>query len=189
VSATETVNTEFGSGFMPPGTGVLLNNEMDDFAASLTASNAYGLVGSAANAIAPGKRPLSSMTPTFVEGPRGVLIVGSKGGSRIVSQVLSAVLGFTQGQGTAELAAAPRLHHQHLPDRIYFEPGALSPAEQEALQALGHALRPVPDAWGNLQAVWWDRDGNGLEAAADPRGVGSVAVRRTRAVAPAQVGR
>jgi gamma-glutamyltranspeptidase/glutathione hydrolase len=190
VAATETVNLEFGSGFMPPGTGVLLNNEMDDFAASPTASNAFGLVGSAANAIAPGKRPLSSMAPTFVEGPRGLLIVGSKGGSRIISQVLGAVLGFVEGQGARDLVAAPRLHHQYLPDRVYFERGALSPAEQDALRRLGHELREVESGWGNMQAVWWDPAGDTLAAAADPRGVGTGAVRRTRAAAPpAQVGR
>jgi gamma-glutamyltranspeptidase/glutathione hydrolase len=190
VAATETVNLEFGSGFMPPGTGVLLNNEMDDFAASLTASNAYGLVGSAANAIAPGKRPLSSMAPTFVEGPRGLLIVGSKGGSRIISQVLTGVLGFVEGQGARDLVAAPRIHHQHLPDRIDFEPGALSPEEQAALRALGHTLREVPTGWGLMQAVWWDKANDRLAAAADPRGVGTGAVRRTRAATPeAQVGR
>jgi gamma-glutamyltranspeptidase/glutathione hydrolase len=190
VSATETVNLEFGSGFMPPGTGVLLNNEMDDFAASLTASNAFGYVGSAANAIAPGKRPLSSMVPTFVEGPRGLLIVGSKGGSRIISQVLGAVLGFVQGQGARDVVAAPRLHHQNLPDRIDFEPAALTPAEQAALKALGHTLREVPGGWGNMQAVWWDPAADTLAAASDPRGVGTGAVRRTREAAPpVQVGR
>jgi gamma-glutamyltranspeptidase/glutathione hydrolase len=190
VAATETVNTEFGSGFMPPGTGVLLNNEMDDFAASLTASNAYGLVGSAANRIAPVKRPLSSMAPTFVEGPRGLLIVGSKGGSRIISQVLTGVLGFVQGQGARDLVAAPRIHHQHLPDRIDFEPGALTPEVQAGLRARGHTLREVPGGWGLMQAVWWDKANDRLAAAADPRGVGTGAVQRTRAAAPeAQVGR
>jgi gamma-glutamyltranspeptidase/glutathione hydrolase len=192
VAATETVNLEFGSGFMPPGTGVLLNNEMDDFAASLTASNAFGYVGSAANAIAPGKRPLSSMVPTFVEGPRGLLIVGSKGGSRIISQVLGAVLGFVQGQGARDVVAAPRLHHQNLPDRIDFEPAALTADEQAALKALGHTLREVPRGWGNMQAVWWDPTADTLAAASDPRGVGTGVVRRTREAAappPAQVGR
>ncbi len=188
VAATETVNTEFGSGFMPPGTGVLLNNEMDDFAASLAASNAYGLVGSAANAIAPGKRPLSSMAPTFVEGPRGLLIVGSKGGSRIISQVLGGVLGFVQGRNAREIVSQPRVHHQFLPDRIDFEPAALGAAEQAELQARGHVLRPVDAGWGNMQAVWWDPAGDRLEAAADPRGVGTGAVQRQR-VAGAQVGR
>ncbi len=190
VSATETVNTEFGSGFMPPGTGVLLNNEMDDFAASLTASNAYGLVGSAANSIAQGKRPLSSMAPSYDEGPRGLLILGSKGGSRIISQVLFGILGFVQGQNAREIVTAPRYHHQHLPDRIDFEPGALSAAEQAALQKMGHTLRLVPDGWGNMQAVWWDRAGQRLEAASDPRGVGTGAVKVLRVEpAPAQVGR
>jgi gamma-glutamyltranspeptidase/glutathione hydrolase len=183
VAATETVNTEFGSGFMPPGTGVLLNNEMDDFAASLAASNAYGLVGSAANAIAPGKRPLSSMSPTFVEGPRGLLVVGSKGGSTIISQVLLGILGFVQGQDAQQIVAAPRIHHQYLPDRIMFEPAALGEAEQAALRALGHALQARPQGWGNMQAVWWDRAGDGLEAASDPRGVGTGSVKITRAPA------
>lgn len=180
VAATETVNTEFGSGFMPPGTGVLLNNEMDDFAASLTASNAYGLVGSAANAIAPGKRPLSSMSPTFVEGPRGLLVIGSKGGSTIISQVLIGILGFVQGQGTQEIVSTPRVHHQYLPDRISFEPAALGDAEQAALRALGHELQARPEGWGNMQAVWWDRAGDRLEAASDPRGVGIGTVKVTR---------
>jgi len=190
VAATETVNLEFGSGFMPPGTGVLLNDEMDDFAASLTASNAFGLVGSAANGIAPGKRPLSSMAPAFMEGPRGLLILGSKGGSRIISQVLFGILGFVQGQNAREIVSAPRYHHQHLPDRVAFEPGALSEPEQAALQKLGHTLRLVPDGWGNMQAVWWDRAGQRLEAASDPRGVGTGAVKlRLVEPAPAQVGR
>ena len=180
VAATETVNTEFGSGFMPPGTGVLLNNEMDDFAASLTASNAYGLMGSAANAIAAGKRPLSSMSPTFVEGPRGLLVIGSKGGSTIISQVLIGILGFVQGQGTHAIVSTPRVHHQYLPDRLSFEPAALGDAEQAALRALGHELLARPEGWGNMQAVWWDRAGDRLEAASDPRGVGTGTVKVTR---------
>ena len=190
VAATETVNLEFGSGFMPPGTGVLLNNEMDDFAASLSASNAFGYVGSAANAVVPGKRPLSSMVPTFVEGPRGLLIIGGKGGSRIISQVLFGVLGFVQGLDARQLVALPRYHHQHLPDRVDFEPGALSEPEQAALKKLGHTLREVPGGWGLMQAVWWDRAAGRLEAAADPRGVGTGAVKVLRVEpVPAQVGR
>jgi len=180
VAATQTVNTEFGSGFMAPGTGVLLNNEMDDFAASLTASNAYGLVGSAANAIAPGKRPLSSMAPTFVEGPRGLLILGSKGGSRIISQVLRGALGFIHGMNAQEVVALPRYHHQYLPDQIEYEPGALTTEEQDGLNALGHRLRVVSSGFGNMQAVWWDKAGDGLQAAADPRGIGTGQVKRLR---------
>jgi gamma-glutamyltranspeptidase/glutathione hydrolase len=189
VAGTLTVNTDLGSGFMPPGTGVLLNNEMDDFAASTTASNAYGLVGSAANAIAPGKRPLSSMAPTFVEGPRGLLILGTPGGSRIPSMVLHGLLAFTQGADAAQVVALRRFHHQYLPDRIEYEPGALSHAEVAALAARGHALRRVDAGYGNMQAVWWDRNGDRLEAASDPRGPGVAAVKRLRPEAPAQVGR
>jgi len=190
VAATETVNLEFGSGFMPPGTGVFLNNEMDDFAASLTASNAFGLMGSAANAVAPGKRPLSSMVPTFVEGERGLLIIGGKGGSRIISQVLFGVLDFIQGGDAQHAVALRRYHHQHLPDRVDFETGALSESEQAALRKLGHTLREVPAGWGLMHAVWWDKRGDRVEAAADPRGVGTGAV-KLRPVEPAaaQVGR
>jgi gamma-glutamyltranspeptidase/glutathione hydrolase len=180
VAATQTVNTEFGSGFMIAGTGVLLNNEMDDFAASVTASNVYGLAGSAANAIAPGKRPLSSMAPAFVEGPRGLLILGSKGGSRIVSQVLRGILGFIHGMSALDVVSLPRYHHQYLPDEIQYEPAALTADDQRGLNALGHRLKVVPDGFGNMQAVWWDRAGDRLEAAADPRGVGTGQVKRTK---------
>jgi gamma-glutamyltranspeptidase/glutathione hydrolase len=186
VAGTLTINLPFGSGYMPPGTGVLLNNEMDDFAASETAVNAYGLAGSKANAIAPGKRPLSSMTPTFVEGPRGLLILGTPGGSRITSMVLLSLLGFTQGANAQQLVGLPRHHHQYLPDQIEFEPGALDAAEQAGLKALGHELRALTAPYGNMHAVWWDKNGNRLEAAADPRGVGSGEVRPAAKALPAQ---
>jgi gamma-glutamyltranspeptidase/glutathione hydrolase len=180
VAATQTINTEFGSGFMPPGTGVLLNNEMDDFSASVTASNVYGLVGSAANAIAPGKRPLSSMVPTFVEGPRGLLIIGSKGGSTIITQVLRGILGFIHGMSAQEAVDLPRYHHQYLPDQISYEPGALTAEDQQGLNALGHRLKVVSTRFGNMQAVWWDKRADALAAAADPRGVGTGMVKRLR---------
>ena len=193
VAGTVTINTGFGSAFMPPGTGVLLNNEMDDFAASPTASNAYGLVGSAANAIAPGKRPLSSMSPTFVEGPRGLLIVGTPGGGRIISMVLRGSLGFIHGMSAQEVVELPRYHHQYLPDQIEYEPGALSADEQAGLNALGHRLRVVSSRFGNMQAVWWDKSHDELQAAADPRGGGSAEVKRLRPAPAApsadQVGR
>src|SRR5690606_34072830 len=98
VAATLSINLPFGSAFVPPGTGVLLNNEMDDFSAKPGSPNAYGLVGSKANAIAPGKRPLSSMTPTFVEMKDGVAILGTPGGSRIISMVLLGVLEAVDGK-------------------------------------------------------------------------------------------
>jgi len=177
VAGTVTINTSFGSGFMPPGTGVVLNNEMDDFAASTTASNAYGLTGSVANAIAPGKRPLSSMAPSFVEGPRGLLIVGTPGGGRIPSMVLRGILGFVQGLSAAQVVALPRYHHQYLPDQVEYEPGALSESEQAGLNALGHRLKLVPDGYGNMQAVTWEPQAGLLDAQSDPRGVGTGAVK------------
>lgn len=183
VAGTLSVNLPFGSGFMPAGTGVLLNNEMDDFAASVTASNAYGLAGAAANTIAPGKRPLSSMSPTFVEGPRGLLIVGTPGGSRIISMVLLGVLGFVEGLDAQQTAALPRYHHQYLPDQIEYEPDALSPAVQAGLNALGHRLKTVPAGYGNMQVVWWDKAGDRLETGSDPRGVGTGQVTRLREAA------
>jgi gamma-glutamyltranspeptidase / glutathione hydrolase len=184
VAGTLSINLPFGSGFMAPGTGVLLNDEMDDFAASPQASNAYGLAGSLANAIAPGKRPLSSMSPTFVEGPRGLLILGTPGGSRIISMVLLGTLAFAHGASAAEVVALPRYHHQHLPDQIEYEPEALSVEHQSRLNAMGHRLRAVSGGYGNMQAVHWDVAADTLAAASDPRGVGAAAVQRTREAAP-----
>ena len=172
VAATLSINLPFGSGFIPPGTGVFLNDEMDDFSASTTASNAYGLIGSVANSIAPGKRPLSSMTPTFVEGPRGLLILGTPGGSRIISMVALGILDWMAGGNAASVVARPRFHHQYLPDEIQFEPGALDAAAQEDLLTRGHLLKPLPMAYGNMHAIEWDGAAR-LEAASDPRGVGA----------------
>lgn len=175
-AGTLSINLPFGAAFMAAGTGILLNNEMDDFSAQVSASNAYGLIGSKANAIAPGKRMLSSMTPTFVEGPNGVLILGTPGGSRIISMVLLGVLGFTQGLNAEQIVSLPRYHHQYLPDEVQFEPGALSAAEQKALTAKGHKLKPLESPYGNLHAVLWDAKTGRLEAASDPRGVGQAKV-------------
>jgi gamma-glutamyltranspeptidase/glutathione hydrolase len=176
VAGTLSINLPFGSGFMVAGTGVLLNDEMDDFSAAPGQSNAYGLIGSIPNAIAPGKRPLSSMSPTFVEGPRGVAILGTPGGSRIITMVLLGVLGFTEGLDAAAIATQPRFHHQYLPDQIEFEPLAWTDAEQKAMLDMGHNLRAVKQTWGNMQVVIWRRDQNRLEAAADPRAVGAAQV-------------
>jgi gamma-glutamyltranspeptidase/glutathione hydrolase len=176
VAGTLSINLPFGSGFMVPGTGVLLNDEMDDFSAAPGQSNAYGLVGSLPNAIAPGKRPLSSMSPTFVDGPRGVLILGTPGGSRIVTMVLLGVLGFTEGLDAAQVATLPRYHHQYLPDQVEVEPLAWTDAEQKAMLEMGHNLRLLKQTYGNMQVVIWRRDLNRLEAASDPRAVGAAQV-------------
>ena len=172
VAATQTLNLYFGSGFMAPGTGVVLNDEMDDFSAALNVSNAYGLAGSAANAIAPGKRPLSSMSPTFVEGPRGVLITGTPGGSRIPTMVLLSVLRFVEGATAPEIAETGRIHHQWQPDVLSFEPGALTKAEQAGLAAKGHTLKVLDKPYGNLQVIV--RSAAGLTSIGpDPRWVAS----------------
>ncbi|BAU47070.1 gamma-glutamyltransferase [Sulfurifustis variabilis] len=175
VAATLSINTPFGSAFVPPGTGVLLNNEMDDFATAPGLPNTYGLVGSEANGIAPGKRPLSSMTPTFVETRDTVAVLGTPGGSRIVSMVLLATLDVLHGRGgPADWVARPRFHHQYLPDVIEHEPGAFEPDTRSALARFGHRLRAVEGGYGNMQIVAWDRRTGRAMAAADPRGEGAV---------------
>ncbi len=177
VAATLSINFPFGSGFMPPGTGVLLNDEMDDFSAKPGAPNVYGLVGDAANAIAPGKRPLSSMTPTFIESERGVAILGTPGGSRIITMVLLATLDYASGGDPAHWVSLPRYHHQFLPDVIQHEPETFSPQQITQLEARGHRLRGLSRRYGNMQAVWWDRRQQRVRAASDPRGTGSAATR------------
>jgi gamma-glutamyltranspeptidase/glutathione hydrolase len=169
VAATLSINFVFGSELMIPGTGIFLNDEMDDFSMKPGVPNGFQLVGSEANAIAPGKRPLSSMTPTFVEQGSRVMIVGTPGGSQITGMVLLATLAFLDGRGAAEIAAAPRLHHQYLPDVVVYEPGALTPAEHAGLEERGHRLQEAPRRYGNLQVVIWDGASKQLEAAADPR--------------------
>ena len=176
VAATLTINYPFGSGFVPPGTGVLLNDEMDDFAIAPGVPNAYGLVGAEANAIAPGRRPLSSMSPTFLDDGTRVAIVGTPGGSRIISMVLHATLAFAEGAGARAMVARPRFHHQYLPDEVQHEPGAFAPAVAARLRALGHRLREV-GPYGNMQAVVWNRRAGTVEAASDPRGIGTARVR------------
>lgn len=174
VAATLSINLPFGSGFVPPGTGVLLNNEMDDFAAKPGAPNAYGLIGAdtQANAIAPGKRPLSSMTPTFLDDGKRVAILGTPGGSRIISMVLLATLEFARGGEPADWVSAGRYHHQFIPDRVSHEPDALTADEIAGLQALGHTLQPAGRRYGNMQLVLWNRTANTVQAASDPRGGG-----------------
>jgi gamma-glutamyltranspeptidase/glutathione hydrolase len=172
VAATLSINYPFGSGFVPPGTGVLLNDEMDDFSIKPGVPNVYGLVGGEANAIAPGKRPLSSMSPTFVEHAGGVAVLGTPGGSRIITMVLLGILDLAEGHGPESWVARPRYHHQYLPDRIEYEPGAFDAGTVEALQRKGHVLEAQTRPWGNMQAVYWNRRTGGVAAASDPRGIG-----------------
>ena len=177
VAATLSINYPFGSGFVPPGTGVLLNDEMDDFSARPGVSNVYGLTGGEANAIAPGKRMLSSMAPTFVESAEGVAILGTPGGSRIITMLLHGVLALQAGGGPDAWVAAPRFHHQYLPDEVQFEPGALTADEAAELTRLGHRLKPLQRSYGNMQGIYWNKNKGSVSAASDPRGVGQAIVR------------
>ena len=178
VAATLSINYPFGSGFVPEETGVLLNNEMDDFVAKPGHPNLWGLVGSEANAIAPGKRMLSSMSPTFIDDGNRVAILGTPGGSRIITMVLLASLAFIDGADAKTMVELPRFHHQFLPDKIQFETDALSPATRDALAAMGHALQEVKEdyTYGNMHAVIWDKQTHRVTAASDPRGLGSAQV-------------
>jgi gamma-glutamyltranspeptidase/glutathione hydrolase len=176
VAATLSINYPFGSGFMPPGSGVLLNDEMDDFSAKPGVPNVYGLVGGEANAIAPGKRMLSSMSPTFVEDRGRVLILGTPGGSRIISMVLLGILAFADQQPVEAIVGRSRYHHQYLPDTLFYEPDAFDAKTVQALQVRGHRLRQLERPWGNMQAVLWDRRRQRLTAASDPRGEGQARV-------------
>ena len=177
VSATQTVNLLYGSGMVAPGTGVLLNNEMDDFALKPGTPNAFGVMGFAANAPQAGKRMLSSMTPSFIESKDRLAVIGAPGGSRIITEVLVGILGYDAGLSAQQVAALPRFHHQWLPDVISAETGAIDPATVSALQAMGHTVNAGESPWGNLQTVSWDKRGNTLEGGSDPRNpVGSAEV-------------
>ncbi len=172
VAATLSINFPFGSGFAADGTGVLLNDEMDDFTSLPGALNGYGLVGGAANAIAPGKRMLSSMTPTFLEDANRIAALGTPGGSRIISMVLLATLDFAEGKGPDSWVRVPRFHHQYIPDVLQYEPDGLTEAEISDLRALGHKLQVTSYRYGDMQAVQWRKDSHSFEAASDPRGEG-----------------
>ena len=176
VAATLSVNFSFGSAFVAKGTGVLLNDEMDDFASLPGAKNIYGLIGGSANAIAPGKRMLSSMTPTFLEDEHQVAVLGTPGGSRIISMVLLALLDFAKGNGPESWVQVPRFHHQFMPDVIEYEISALSDVELKGLLALGHQLQLVPLAYGDMQAVQLSKATKSLAAASDKRGEGRAIV-------------
>jgi gamma-glutamyltranspeptidase/glutathione hydrolase len=176
VAATLSINFPFGSGFVAPGTGVLLNDEMDDFASLPGAMNGYGLVGGVANAIAPGKRMLSSMTPTFLENDTRVAVLGTPGGSRIISMVLLAALDFAKGNGPDSWVQVPRFHHQYIPDVIEYETGAMTDAEIMGLAAMGHQLKEARYRYGDMQAVLLNKITKSLAAASDRRGEGRAVV-------------
>jgi len=174
VSATLSINYGFGSGYVSPSTGILLNDEMDDFATQPGKPNAYGLVQGEANAVAPGKRMLSSMSPTIAIGPERTMVLGTPGGSRIISMVLLALVDFMLNDSPPhDWVSAPRFHHQFLPDEVQHEAGAFSPELAAALEQRGHKLKELSRRYGNMQAIVWEREADRLTGLADPRGEGA----------------
>ena len=176
VSATLSINYPFGACYVAEGTGVLLNDEMDDFVSKPGVPNAYGLVGSHANAIEPGKRMLSSMTPSIAETRDRIAIIGTPGGSRIITMVLLGVLDFYDKKSADEIVNAGRFHHQYLPDEISYEPGVFDDELVDALQQLGHKTRAMDYEYGNMQLIIIDKQTGDIDAASDARGVGSAEV-------------
>jgi gamma-glutamyltranspeptidase / glutathione hydrolase len=174
VAITATVNTTFGSKVIVPGTGIVLNNEMDDFSAQPGKPNAFGLVGAENNAVAPGKRPLSSMTPTIVlKDGKPVLTVGAAGGPKIITQVLLAIVRrFDFSQPLSEAVAAPRIHHQWRPKELMVEK-AMPADTVKKLEAMGHAIEKI-EAAGVTQAIEAAPDGK-LLGVHDPRVPGKAA--------------
>lgn len=172
VATTYTINFSYGSGIVAAGTGILLNNEMDDFSAKPGVPNAFGLIGGDANAVEPGKRPLSSMTPTLVRRDGEIILAtGSPGGSHIITTVLQILLNvIDHDMNIAAATAAPRIHHQWLPDELRVEVG-LSADTLRLLRLLGHAVE-VRNSMGGTQSIM--RGPNGFFGASDPRRPGAL---------------
>jgi gamma-glutamyltranspeptidase/glutathione hydrolase len=177
VAATLSINFPFGAGIVAKGTVVVLNNEMDDFQASEKAVNGYGLVGGKANLIAPEKRMLSSMNPSFVEQQGRIGVLGTLGGSRIPSMVLLAILDFAKGNDPSSQVRVKRFHHQYKPDIVHYEKGGLNETEMLALKKLGHQLKQYYN-YGNMQAVQLGKSTGILSAASDPCGEGFASVQK-----------
>jgi len=176
VSVTTTINSSFGSAALVSGAGFLLNNEMDDFTTAPGQPNQFGLIQGEANAIRPGKRMLSAMAPTLVVDPAGEvrLALGSPGGPRIISAVAQVIVNVVDyGMSLPAAVAAPRIHHQHLPDRLVYERGGLASANRRQLEAMGHALEPRDGPIGQVAAIL--RTPEGWVGVADPRMQGGAA--------------
>jgi gamma-glutamyltranspeptidase / glutathione hydrolase len=174
VAITTTINDEYGSGFVPPGTGIFMNDEMDDFSAQPGVPNMFGLIGGEANAIAAGKRPLSSMTPTIVRDEKGnvILALGASGGPRIITAVFNVIVNhFEFGMGLSDAVAAGRVHAQWRPDELRVEKYEFAPEVLNHLRSMGYTLAESP-ALAKIQAI--ARFPNGRTwGVADPRGEGA----------------
>jgi gamma-glutamyltranspeptidase/glutathione hydrolase len=176
VSNTYTLNWGYGSGVTAKGTGILLNNEMDDFAAKPGTPNLFGLIQGERNAVAPRKRPLSSMTPTFVLRKDGTLwfAIGSPGGPTIINTVLHVITNIIDhGMNIQQAIDAPRIHHQWLPDEIIYEPYGLSADTQRALESRGHKLTPKPRYMGDCEGIMIEEKTGVRLGASDPRSEGA----------------
>lgn len=176
VTNTYTLNFAYGNGIAVEGAGFLLNNEMDDFSAKPGSANGYGLIGGSANAIQPQKRPLSSMTPTLLydANNKPIMATGSPGGSTIITIVLQMLLNTLEfNMGIAEATAMPRIHHQWLPDSVYYENG-ISPDTLKNLKSLGHQVSSRSRVLGSTQSI--SLNNNKLEGSADPRRQGAAAI-------------
>ena len=169
-AVTQTINTWFGSGYMLPSSGLILNNEMDDFSAKPFAPNRYGLVHGEQNSIQPNKRMLSSMTPTFIESERGLAILGTPGGARIITMVLLSILNYFDGGNAETMAASKRFHHQFLPDVIRYEKGTFTEETIKSLESKGHTLQEI-SSYGNMQVVIWEKETGDVNSSSDPRGI------------------
>jgi gamma-glutamyltranspeptidase / glutathione hydrolase len=167
VALTTTINSLFGSGLWVPEVGIFLNNEVDDFTVAPDQPNAFGLIQGLANRIAPGHRPLSSMTPTIARRDGDTIALGGRGGGRIPTAVLQTLLHLWAGDAPAAAVARPRLHHQWLPDRLEVERGAFPAAALAELSGRGHAIVPLTTT-ARVNVAFRHADGR-VEAAGDPR--------------------
>ena len=170
VSVTTTINSWYGSKVTVAGAGFVLNNEMDDFAAKPGTPNQFGLVQGENNAIGPGKRMLSAMSPSIILGQDNelLMVTGTPGGSTIITTVFQTISNVVDyGMNVVQAVNAPRVHHQHLPDQIYYEAGGLPHSVVEALQGLGHTMVERSDVSGDVQAILIE-DGV-MTAWSDPR--------------------
>jgi gamma-glutamyltranspeptidase / glutathione hydrolase len=177
VSVTTTLNGGYGSCVTVEGAGFLLNNEMDDFSAKPGTPNAYGLIGNEANAIQPGKRMLSSMAPTIlVKDGEPFMVIGSPGGSTIITTVLQVIVNVVDfGMNIQEAVDAPRIHHQWLPDKLYYEKGALTTGTIDSLRGMGHILELRAGTQGLAEGLLFDHKKKTIDGASDSRGYGEAA--------------
>jgi gamma-glutamyltranspeptidase / glutathione hydrolase len=178
VSTTYTLNGSYGSGATAKGTGILLNNEMDDFTTKPGSPNMFGLIQNDRNAIAPLKRPLSSMTPTIIlDDNKPILALGSPGGPTIINSVFQVTLNVLEFNMNIQAAIdAPKLHHQWLPDRILFEPWGVNPDTKKIMEAMGHTFGERSFQFGDVQAVYFDKKKQQWSGGSDSRHGGAVAV-------------